>query len=101
MVRRSVGLALAVFVPLTLTHPSAIPQTLASPVDATIWLTSPASQWDHAFPIGNGRLGAMVFGTVNRERIQLNEDTLWMGLSGPARQIHAAQSVGPASALPD
>ncbi len=47
--------------------------------DHTIWLRSAASQWDHAFPVGNGRLGAMVFGTVNRERIQLNEETLWMG----------------------
>ena len=45
----------------------------------TIWLRSAASQWDHAFPVGNGRLGAMVFGSVNRERIQLNEETLWMG----------------------
>ncbi len=45
----------------------------------TIWLRSPASQWDHAFPLGNGRMGAMVFGAVNRERIQLNEETLWMG----------------------
>lgn len=47
--------------------------------DHTIWLRSAAPQWDHAFPVGNGRLGAMVFGTVNRERIQLNEETLWMG----------------------
>jgi alpha-L-fucosidase 2 len=47
--------------------------------DQTIWLRSPAAQWDHALPLGNGRLGAMVFGTVNRERIQLNEETLWMG----------------------
>jgi alpha-L-fucosidase 2 len=47
--------------------------------EQTIWLRSAAPQWDHAFPIGNGRLGAMVFGTVNRERIQLNEETLWMG----------------------
>src|SRR5687768_16101355 len=47
--------------------------------DHTIWLRSAAPQWDHAFPVGNGRMGAMVFGTVNRERIQLNEETLWMG----------------------
>src|SRR5687768_16670268 len=47
--------------------------------DHTIWLRSAAPQWDHAFPLGNGRMGAMVFGTVNRERIQLNEETLWMG----------------------
>jgi alpha-L-fucosidase 2 len=44
-----------------------------------LWYRQPASQWDHAMPIGNGRLGAMVFGGVNRERIQLNENTLWMG----------------------
>ena len=51
----------------------------AAAADHTIWLQTPAPQWDHAFPVGNGRLGAMVFGTVNRERIQLNEETLWMG----------------------
>ena len=45
----------------------------------TLWYRQAAPQWDHAMPLGNGRLGAMVFGSVNRERIQLNEDTLWMG----------------------
>jgi alpha-L-fucosidase 2 len=45
----------------------------------TLWYRRPAPQWDHALPLGNGRLGAMVFGQVNRERIQLNENTLWMG----------------------
>jgi alpha-L-fucosidase 2 len=44
-----------------------------------LWYSQPAPQWDHAMPLGNGRLGAMVFGSVNRERIQLNEQTLWMG----------------------
>jgi alpha-L-fucosidase 2 len=44
-----------------------------------LWYRSAAPQWDHATPLGNGRLGAMVFGNVNRERIQLNEETLWMG----------------------
>ncbi|HEX2340644.1 MAG TPA: glycoside hydrolase family 95 protein [Vicinamibacterales bacterium] len=47
--------------------------------DLTLWYTRPAPQWDHALPVGNGRLGAMVFGTVGRERIQLNEQTLWRG----------------------
>ena len=47
--------------------------------ESMIWLRTAAPQWDHAFPVGNGRMGAMVFGTVNRERIQLNEETLWMG----------------------
>jgi len=39
----------------------------------------PARAWTEALPLGNGRLGAMVFGGVERERIQLNEDTLWSG----------------------
>ena len=37
------------------------------------------SSWLEALPVGNGRIGAMVFGGVNRERLQLNEDTLWGG----------------------
>ncbi|KAF9108975.1 hypothetical protein BGX30_008589, partial [Mortierella sp. GBA39] len=39
----------------------------------------PATVWTEALPIGNGRIGAMVFGGVAEERIQLNEDTLWSG----------------------
>ena len=45
----------------------------------TIWSRRAAPQWDHAYPIGNGRIGGMVFGTVGRERILLNEDSLWLG----------------------
>jgi len=44
-----------------------------------LWYTEPARQWEEALPIGNGRLGGMVFGGVQEERIQLNEDTLWAG----------------------
>lgn len=44
-----------------------------------LWYTQPAEKWVEALPIGNGRLGAMVFGGVLDERIQLNEDTLWDG----------------------
>lgn len=47
--------------------------------DMTIWHRQPATQWNEATPIGNGRLGAMIFGKVDSERIQLNEDTLWSG----------------------
>ncbi len=54
--------------------------------DATIWHRQPAPQWDHATPVGNGRLGAMVFGAVNRERIQLNEESLWMPSGDPAER---------------
>ena len=44
-----------------------------------LWYQRPAEAWTDALPIGNGRLGAMVFGGVERERIQLNEESLWDG----------------------
>ena len=46
---------------------------------AFMWYAEPASKWEEALPIGNGRLGAMVFGKYKEERIQLNEDTYWSG----------------------
>jgi alpha-L-fucosidase 2 len=45
----------------------------------SLWYRRPATQWVEALAIGNGRLGAMVFGGINRERIQFNECTLWAG----------------------
>ncbi|MBC8095385.1 MAG: glycoside hydrolase N-terminal domain-containing protein [Akkermansiaceae bacterium] len=45
----------------------------------SLWYPRPARDWVSALPVGNGRLGAMVFGDVNEERLQLNEDTLWAG----------------------
>ena len=44
-----------------------------------LWYKKPAEEWVEALPMGNGRLGAMVFGRVAHERIQLNENTLWDG----------------------
>jgi alpha-L-fucosidase 2 len=44
-----------------------------------LWFREPAKIWEEALPIGNGRLGAMIFGGVADERIQLNESTLWDG----------------------
>ena len=44
-----------------------------------LWYNKPAGNWDEALPIGNGRLGAMIFGGVKRERYQLNEDSVWSG----------------------
>ncbi|MEZ0539835.1 glycoside hydrolase family 95 protein [Fibrella arboris] len=50
----------------------------------TLWYTTPSGQtWENALPVGNGRLGAMVYGNVPRETIQLNEHTVWSG--GPNR----------------
>lgn len=47
--------------------------------DLRLWYRQPAASWNEALPIGNGRLGAMVFGGVDNERLQLNEDTVWAG----------------------
>jgi alpha-L-fucosidase 2 len=54
----------------------------------------PAGEWTEALPIGNGRLGAMVFGGVENERIQFNEDTVWTG------QPHDYAHEGAAEYLP-
>ena len=45
----------------------------------TLWYKSPASAWNEALPLGNGYMGAMVFGGTKVDRIQLNEDSLWYG----------------------
>jgi alpha-L-fucosidase 2 len=47
--------------------------------ELALWYRQPARQWVEALPVGNGRLGAMVFGGVAEERLQLNEDSLWLG----------------------
>ncbi len=45
----------------------------------TLWYNKPASFWEEALPLGNGHLGAMVYGSVAQDTIQLNEDTFWSG----------------------
>ncbi|CAH8281463.1 alpha-L-fucosidase 2 [Mariniflexile fucanivorans] len=47
--------------------------------DLKFWYTQPAKEWSEALPIGNGRLGAMVYGGIQMEHLQLNEETLWTG----------------------
>jgi alpha-L-fucosidase 2 len=49
------------------------------PSGLVIWYGHPAAKWEEAFPVGNGRLGAMVFGKTDEEQIQLNEETYWSG----------------------
>jgi alpha-L-fucosidase 2 len=44
-----------------------------------LWYNKPAAKWTEALPIGNGRLGAMIFGGIEQDRIQFNEETLWTG----------------------
>lgn len=52
--------------------------------DLKLWYDKPAAVWTEALPIGNGRLGAMIFGRVDHELLQLNESSLWSG--GPVRK---------------
>ena len=44
-----------------------------------LWHKKPAVKWENAYPVGNGRLGAMIYGGIKEEKIQLNEDTYWTG----------------------
>src|SRR6476620_1940970 len=72
---------------LLFSHFMAIAQQ--KPLDGTLklWYNDPAKNWNEALPIGNGRLGAMVFGGTNREQLQLNEETVWSG--GPNNNVTA------------
>ncbi|MEQ4721183.1 glycoside hydrolase N-terminal domain-containing protein [Nonomuraea sp. B19D2] len=68
-------------------HAQAEPEPAAdagqTPDDLTLWYDKPATDWEtQALPIGNGPLGAMVFGGVGAEQIQFNEKTLWTGGPG-------------------
>lgn len=60
-----------------------------------LWYDSPAEAWTEALPVGNGQMGAMVFGGVSRARFQVNDDTLWSG--GPHSYAHQ----GAAEYLPE
>ena len=54
-------------------------QDKRSSISNILWYAQPATEWLQALPVGNGRLGAMVFGNPKQERIQLNEDSMWPG----------------------
>ncbi|MFT3827165.1 MAG: glycoside hydrolase family 95 protein [Chitinophagaceae bacterium] len=60
-----------------------------------LWYQQPARFWEEALPLGNGHTGAMVFGTVTRERLQLNDNTLWSGYPGDGGNNPAGPSVLP------
>ena len=73
---RAMSLFTALVITLLGTAPSqcgAIGQSLIS------WYDQPAKNWNEALPIGNGRIGAMIFGDPLNDRLQLNEDSLWSG----------------------
>ena len=50
-----------------------------SPKEDILWYNQPAANWNEALPLGNGKLGVMVFGNTANERIQLNDDSMWPG----------------------
>lgn len=54
-----------------------------------LWYTAPAHKWTEALPIGNGRIGAMVFGGIEKDRIQFNEETLWTGAPRNPNRVDA------------
>lgn len=57
--------------------------------DVVLWYDSPARNWNEALPVGNGRLGAMVFGGALQEQIQFNDNTLYSGEPSVAfKDIH-------------
>jgi hypothetical protein len=74
---------------------------VAAPVSAAVestaatrlWYERPAVQWTDALPVGNGQMGAMLFGGVESERIQFNEYTLWTGKPRSYARAGAAQSL--------
>lgn len=66
-------------------------RALAQPQPLKLWYAQPAAKWTDALPLGNGRLGAMVFGGVAHDRLQFNEATLWTGRPRAYARPGAAQ----------
>jgi alpha-L-fucosidase 2 len=58
-----------------------------------LWYRQPAGAWTQALPVGNGRLAAMVFGTIPKEHIQLNEDTVWSGEKRDRSNLEAPKTL--------
>jgi alpha-L-fucosidase 2 len=66
-------------------------RVLAQPQPLKLWYAQPAAKWTDALPLGNGRLGAMVYGGVAQEHLQFNEATLWTGRPRNYNRPGAAQ----------
>ena len=67
--------------------------------DLRLWYRQAAGKWLEALPVGNGRLGGMVFGGIEEERIQLNEDTVWAGPPVPEDRAGAYKYIAEARKL--
>ncbi len=70
-----------------------IGSTVSVSAQHTLWYEQPADEWVEALPVGNGRLGAMVFGKVEYERIQLNEESVWTGQPVDRQQPEAGKYI--------
>jgi alpha-L-fucosidase 2 len=70
--------------------PARVLTEIDSPVgsSAALWYRHPAWEWVQALPLGNGRLGAMIFGGIDNEQVQINEGTVWAG--GPYDPVNPA-----------
>lgn len=64
-----------------------------------LWYNQPASRWEEALPVGNGRIGGMVYGDDRSEVIALNEDTLWSGFPRDTQNYDALRHLGQAREL--
>ncbi|HSU51677.1 MAG TPA: glycoside hydrolase family 95 protein [Segetibacter sp.] len=64
---------------LLLTSTGSSAQSTGNKNDLKLWFNQPATNWNEALPVGNGRLGAMIFGGTATEHLQLNEETVWTG----------------------
>lgn len=78
MIDRILTVALAVLL--------SVPCNAQKDRELKLWYEQPAKQWTDALPLGNGRLGAMVFFDPSKERIQINEETIWGG--GPHNNVN-------------
>ena len=58
-----------------------------------LWYKEPATCWEEVLPIGNGRLGAMIWGDIDRGLIGLNEDSLWSGYERDKNNYNAHESL--------
>ncbi|WP_228714669.1 glycoside hydrolase family 95 protein [Posidoniimonas corsicana] len=59
----------------------------------SLWYVKPATRWEESLPVGNGRLGAMVYGGVSNEIIQLNEESIWAGPPVPTLSGDASETI--------
>ncbi|MCU0252424.1 MAG: glycoside hydrolase family 95 protein [Vicinamibacterales bacterium] len=95
MIRRAVRALVLTLSWLSCVHAPALAGPPPPPASTVLWYAHPAEKWENALPVGNGRLGAMVFGRADEEIIQLNEDTYWSG--GP----YSTTVKGGSQALPE